>query len=110
MKERSIEDLEADQRSRHEQMRRIDCTDEQAQRFLNKQALSKGEALDIDRSDFLWKHAYNYGLSIGDTPELAKRWADYRMAFYPSPEHEHHIVREHFRRHQAQVFVMDGGV
>ncbi len=60
----------------------------------------------IDRTSFYWKHAYNYGLSIGDSPALAEKWADYRYKEWPEKEHlatSHTVVRPHFERHLAGV-------
>jgi type IV pilus assembly protein PilA len=67
--------------------------------------------IGIDRSNWYWKHAYNYGLSIGDTPELAEKYADWRVTEYPEHAHTatpHTITRPHFARHLEESAVSAG--
>jgi hypothetical protein len=108
MKERSIEDLEADQRSRHEQMRRIDCTDEQAAEWLKRRDQTLAQT--IDRENIVWKVAFGFAqVSCGSSPLEAEAYADYVMA---RPEHHHGRHDEiwpHFEQHQrARHYVMNG--
>jgi hypothetical protein len=50
-----------------------------------------------------FKHAFNYALSVGDSPAIAEEYAKWRCREYPEIEHtatSHTITRPHFLRQQ----------